>query len=108
MKKFLLSIIFLPFAIIAADTNALPPLAPAYSEMPPTFVERQHNMLRQHSLATSVIASSLSAFVVGFLWQIFKPRQRAGPSAEIIARHALEKLQNRQEDGALLSEVSQV
>ena len=90
------------------SSNELPALAPSYPELPPTFLERQQDLVKQHGLATLVIASALTALVVGFVWQIFKPRQRPGPLPETIARHALAKLQNRPEDGMLLSEVSQI
>lgn len=107
--------IFLPllaFSLASASaqtaTNVLPPLAPAYPEMPPTFLEQQKSIVEQHVLITSVIASSLSAFVVGLLMQIFRTKQQTGPSPETVARRALEKLRTQPEDGRLLSEVSQI
>jgi len=45
MKRCLASILFSPFAAIAADTNALPALAPAYGELPPTFWERNETVI---------------------------------------------------------------
>jgi hypothetical protein len=101
---FALSTLSLP----AQNTNALPPLAPAHAEIPPTFWEQQQDAIRQHGIATSIIAACLSAFVVGFLFHLLKPKPKPVPPPEIAARQALDKLRNVPEDGRLLSEVSQI
>jgi len=83
------------------STNTLPPLAPAYPEMPPTFWE-------QHG--TAVLLGSLVFLALAglALWQIFKPKPPPVVPPEIVARQALQKLQQWTEDGNVLSEVSQI
>ena len=99
--KTLAVILLLPWAVIAADTNALPPLVPAYGEIPPTFWE-QYKVL--------VIPG---AFVFVFLltlgvWFLLKPKPPVVLSPAFIARESLKKLQHQPEDGRVLSEVSQI
>jgi hypothetical protein len=91
----------LPFALPAADTNALPALAPAYGEIPPTFFE-QHETLVIIGVLAFLILVSLT------LWKIFQPKPAIILPPEIVAREALTKLLRQPEDGKLLSEVSQI
>jgi hypothetical protein len=85
----------------AADTNALPALAPAYGEMPPTFWE-QHRTL--------VIAGGFAFVIFSMLvlWKLFQPKPAVILPPEILARDALAKLISQPEDGKLLSDVSQI
>jgi hypothetical protein len=101
MKRTLLSILFLPFAVCAVDTNALPPLLPAYPQIQPTFWE-QYKIL--------VLASVVAVlFFVGLsIWILLKPKPPVASSPGQVAREALEELKDRPQDGRLLSEVSQI
>jgi hypothetical protein len=99
MKKIFVSILFLPFAVFAADTNALPALAPAYPEIPPTFIE-------QHKVAL-VIAGFL--FIIGQCFWLYKMMSRTQPPVERpenLARAELERLSDEPEDGRTLSQIS--
>ena len=66
MKICLTSILSLPFVAFAADTNALPALAPAYGELPPTFWE-------QHQTAIFIASFALLAFVFLFVKTMLRP-----------------------------------
>jgi hypothetical protein len=101
MKRTLISILLLPLAAIAADTNALPSLLPAYPEMSPTFWEQYRVLVLVGGLACLVILS------LG-LWFLFKPKPPVVVSPAVVAREALKKLQQQPVDGVLLSEVSQI
>ena len=101
MKSHFTSFLLLPFAALAADTNPLPPLAPAYPEMSPTFWEQQGAAI----LVGGFILLALAAFI---LWQLLTPRPQPIPPPETIAREALAKLQRQPEDGKMLSAVSQI
>lgn len=101
MKFSIASILLSPFAVFAADTNALPPLAPAYPEMPPTFWEQHDTAI----LTGGFIFLALAAIV---LWLIFKPRPQPVLPPELAAHQALARLRGRPEDGEVLSEVSQI
>lgn len=98
---------FLPFTFCAwplsaqNSTNALPRLAPAYPEMPPTFWE-------QHGTTVLVGGVIFLAFVALVMWQILKPRPKPVLPPEILAREALAQLQRQPEDGQVLSDISQV
>jgi hypothetical protein len=85
----------------AADTNALPALAPAYGELPPTFWE-------QHETAIIIGGFSFLAFAFLFLKAMLRPESKAALPPEVLAREALAKLLRQPEDGKLLSEVSRV
>jgi len=98
----------LPRVFAQNDTNVLPALAPAYPEIPPTFWQKQREIAKEHSIATSIIVSFLSAFVTTLLWPILKPKPVPPPPPETVAREALAKLVGREEDGNVLSEVSQI
>jgi hypothetical protein len=101
MKR-LLSILFsLPFAALAADTNALPALIPPYAEIPPTFWE-------QHQLA--IIAGGF-LFIIAqsfVLWKFLMRLQPKVEPVENLTRAALTDRLNEPEDGELLSEVSRI
>lgn len=101
MRYFIVSILFLPFAAIAEDTNVLPPLSPPYDQIPPTFLE-QHGAI---ILIGGFICLELVAIV---LWQILKAKPQPVLPPDVIARKALAGLQRRPEDGKTLSEISQV
>ena len=96
-----LAILMFPLAGSAADTNTLPPLAPAYGELPPTFWE-------QHQSAVSIAALAILA-IAFCLWKVI--RRPVNPKVlppEEVARRALASLQNQPEDGQVLSETSQI
>ena len=57
MKFSFANILFLPLAAIAADTNALPALAPAYGELPPTFWEQHQSTIIVGGFAFLAVAS---------------------------------------------------
>ena len=84
-----------------ADTNALPALAPAYGELPPTFWE-------QHQYPIILVGVALLAVSVLILRVWLRPATPVILPPEVWARQALGKLSARPEDGNLLSEVSQI
>jgi hypothetical protein len=83
------------------STNALPPLAPAYPEIPPTFWE-QHQMAIIVGGLLFIIAQSL-----GLYKMLMRLQPRVEPP-ENLARAALIRLVDEPEDGKILSEVSRV
>jgi hypothetical protein len=100
--KFLPATFLLTSAVAkAADTNALPALAPAYGEMPPTFWEQRGTLV-----IIGVFAFIILAMLV--LWKLFQPKPAVILPPEVLARDALAKLIGRPEDGKLLSDVSQI
>lgn len=100
MKKILANFLFLPFAVFAADTNALPALTPAYGELQPTFLE-------QHK-AFAIIGVFAFLILTGLVfWKLLQPKSVVISPPEIVAREALEKLKRQPEDGKILSEISQ-
>ena len=99
--KTLAGILFLPLAVLAADTNALPPLVPAYGEIPPTFWEQYKAWM----ITGGFVLVLLLALAV---WFLLKPKPPVVLSPAFIAREALKKLKHQAEDGSLLSEVSQI
>ena len=101
MKFSITSILFLPFAVSAVDTNALLSLAPAYPKILPTFWE-QHDA---EILVGGIIFLAMAAIA---LWLMFKPRPQEVLPPEVVARHALARLHGRVEDDKVLSEVSQI
>jgi hypothetical protein len=101
MKFYLSSILFLPLAVIAADTNALSALAPAYGEIPPTFWE-------QHETAIIIGSLALPAFAVLFVMLMLRQESKVILPPAVVARLALEKLQGLPEDGKILSEASHI
>ena len=101
MKFHFVSILFLPFAVTAADTNDPSALAPAYGEIPPTFWEQHGTTIIVASLVFVVLATLL-------IWKLLQPKPPVVIPPEVLAREALAKLQGQSEDGKLLSEVSQI
>lgn len=101
MKSFFTSFLLLPCAALAADTNALPPLAPPYGKMPTTIWE-------QFGTAMLTVGFILLAGAVIALRLLLKPKPQTISPPETVAREALAKLQRQPEDGRLLSEVSQI
>lgn len=82
-------------------TNSVPKLLPPYGELPAGFWE-------QHT-ATVVVGASLAALLIGCgLWLALRPKPTPQVPADVQARTALQSLLNRPEDGALLSQVSQI
>ena len=101
MKFFFASILLLPFAAIAADTNALSTLIPAYGEILPTFWEQNGTIVIIDVIVFLAVAGTV-------VWEIFRPKPAPVLPPEKIAREALTRLQAQPEDGKLLSAVSQV
>jgi hypothetical protein len=99
--KTLAGILFLPLAAVAADTNALPPLAPAYGEIPPSFWE-------QYKALVIIGVFVLLLFLILGVWFLLRPKPPIVVSPALIAREALKKLQHQPEDGRVLSEISQI
>ena len=100
--KFFFSIFFLLSAAAkTAAADALPALAPAYGEIPPTFWE-------QHK--TPVIVGGLTFVILALLimWKLVQPKPAVILPPEVLARDALAKFIGHLEDGKLLSDVSQI
>jgi hypothetical protein len=96
-----LLLVFFSWSVSAQSfTNALPALAPAYGELPPTFWE-------QHQSAILVAGFALLAFAFFILKVTLRPASPVIPPPEVVARQALAKLQRQPEDGNVLSEISQ-
>ena len=98
--------VFIPTMLLGAasdseTTNALPKLSPPYAELPPTFWE-------QHG--TSLWFAGVGIFLLAGLvvWQCLRPKPKLILPPELQARNALEALRQSNEDGALLSNVSQI
>ena len=85
----------------AADTNALPALLPPYGDLPATFWE-------QHMASVVVAGIGIVALVTFGLWLFLRSRPKIIIPPEAQARQALEKLRRQPEDGAVLSQISQV
>lgn len=101
--KFLFGVLMtlLSCAGFAQVTNEIPPLMPAYPAIPPTFWEQHGTSL----VLTSFTALLLIALVI---WLALKPKSVTPEPPETLARRALEVLRQRNEDGVVLSEVSQI
>ena len=82
MKTFFASFLFLPFAVIAADINVLPALAPAYGEIPPTFWE-------QHQTTIIIASFAVLAFAFLFVKVMLRPESPRILPPETVARQAL-------------------
>jgi hypothetical protein len=101
MKRFISILLSLPFVALAADTNDLPVLVPAYGEIPPTFWE-------QHKLAI-IIGGFLFILAQSFvLWKFLMRLQPKVEPIENLTRAALTDLLNEPVDGKLLSDVSRI
>jgi len=86
--------------INSANTNEMS-LAPPLGELPPAFWE-------QYGMAVLMAAIATLA-VIGFVaWICSRPKARVTLTPETEARQALDALRSRPEDGALLSQLSQI
>jgi hypothetical protein len=101
MKRTFVSILSLPFAVSAADTNALPPLMPACPQIQLTFWE-------QYEILVLAGVFVILCFLGLCVWMLLKPKPPVVSSPGQVAREALGKLKDRPQDGRLLSEVSQI
>lgn len=101
MKRCFAILMLLPSAVIAAGTNALPMLVPAYGEIPPTFWELH---------GTVILVASLCLVVLGaiVLWLKLQPKLNVVLPPATQAREALAKLRGQLEDGPVLSRISQI
>lgn len=101
MKRFISILLSLPFVALAADTNDLPALVPAYGEIPPTFWQ-------QHKVAI-IVGGFLFIIAQSFvLWKFLMRLQPKVEPVENLTRAALTDLLNEPEDGKLLSDVSRI
>ncbi len=91
---------------LAAATNStdlppIPPLRPPHAELPPTFWE-------QHGLWVILLGVLVLLLLGTVIWFVLRSRPPVLVPPEVQARRALEPLRQKPEDGALLSQVSQV
>jgi len=98
---FLLFTLSLSSLLAQSPTNALPPLAPAYGEMRPTFWE-------QHGTAIFVGGFVLLALAGAVAWISSRPKAPVVVAPEVLARNALAKLLRQPEQGMVLSAISQI
>ena len=82
-------------------SNVLPQLAPPYAELPPTFWV-------QHGVVVLVLALMVILAVALIVWIKIQPEPVVITPPEVQAREALEALRPRTEDGAVLSQISQI
>ncbi len=85
----------------AAEEIDVPKLVPPYSELPPTFWERNG-----FTVFLSILIGLLVVGVLLWFWRRNKPAVVLPP--EVQARLALEALLSKVEDGAVLSQVSHI
>jgi len=83
------------------DINTPPTLAPAYGEMPPTFLE-------QHQMTVIITCFAFLAFVFLFVKTMLRPESPKILPPETVVRQALAKFQREPENGNILSAVSQI
>jgi hypothetical protein len=96
-----LALIFLAVAAAAQSSNDAPQLTPPYAELPPTFWEQYGSLI--------VVGGMLGLLVLALIvWLALRPKPVLPVLVEIQTRRALESLSGRTEDGALLSDVSQI
>jgi hypothetical protein len=91
---------------LAAATNApaeelIPRLRPPRGEMPPTFWE-------QNGVWIIVACVVLLVLIALGVWWLTRPRPAVVVPPDVQARKALEPLRGKAEDGAVLSQVSQI
>ena len=89
------------FSPAAQSSDAAPKLNPPYAELPPTFWEAHGSVF----VVGGIVVLLVLALVV---WLALRPKPVVPVPVEIQTRRALEGLRGRTEDGALLSEVSQI
>ncbi len=98
----LMFLLLAPLQLFAqVDLNTLPPLAPAYGELPPTFWV-------QHQTVIIVLSLAVLALVIFILKIMLRPESLVILPPEVVARQALAKLQAEPEDGNNLSSLSQI
>ena len=94
-------VMVLSLSAAAQPADDAPKLNPPYAELPPTFWQQHGSVI--------VIGSILLVVVVALVvWLALRPKPVPPVPPETRARLALEALAGRHEDGALLSEVSQI
>jgi hypothetical protein len=91
---------------LLAATNApgpdeIPPLSPPRTELPPTYWD-------QHAWQVLLLGAVTVVLMAGLGWLLLRPRKVVAPSPATVARRALAPLMQREEDGTVLSQVSQV
>jgi hypothetical protein len=96
----LFAFLALPLCAQTSPTNALPPLAPAYGEMRPSFWE-------QHGTAMLVGGLVFLALAGTVAWILSRPKPPAIVPPEVLARETLARLLGQPENGRVLSEISQ-
>ena len=101
MLVLLMVLLVVPHIMAQASRKALPALAPAYGEIPPTFWE-------QHETAIFIGSFALLALVFLLVRLRLRPESKVILPPAVVARQALEKLQSRPEDGEILSETSRI
>ena len=90
------------FASTNTPTNGeIPALRPPRPELAPTYWE-------QHSVGVVVCVGLFLALIGVAIWFLTRPKPPVVVPPEVLARKALEPLAQRPEDGALLSQVSQI
>jgi hypothetical protein len=94
-------LLFISPAFAQAAANEIPPLSPAYGELPPTFWE-------QHQTTIIVAGFAFLAFAILVLKTMLRPESPKILPPELVARQALGKLKNEPEDGNTLSAVSRI
>jgi hypothetical protein len=95
-----LFLIFEASLFAQSSSNALPPLAPAYGEMAPTFWE-------QHGTTVLILIFAFLAVVGAILWSLLRPKPPVVVPPEVLARESLTRLARQPETGDVLSEISQ-
>ena len=97
--------LFFIFSILSlaaqTSTDSLPALAPPLPELPPTFWE-------QHGTVLVMIALLVLVAVTILVVVLLRPKRALVVPPEQVARRALTELASRTEDGAVLSQVSQI
>lgn len=83
------------------DETEIPKLAPPCPVLPPTFWEQNGAAILWAGIAALLL-------VILIVWLKLRPRPAAVIPPEAQARRALEALRSRPEDGAALSQVSQI
>ncbi len=106
-SMFLLFVVTGP-SLLGQTTNTLPTLSPPLPELPPTLSEKSVAAIREHPAATFIGVIAILLLTAVALWLMFKPRPPKIIPPEMLARQALARLQDRPEDGKVLSEVSQI
>jgi hypothetical protein len=81
--------------------DGIPPLRPPRPEIPPTFWE-------QHGAWVILAGVLLLGVIAAGIWWLTRPKPAVVVPPAVQARQGLEPLRQKPEDGALLSQVSQV